>query len=280
MPDLLDLFIVGATASIFLGRKEVPLVARFVGNAVGRVVGAVQGARLRIAEMSTDSELGQLGQEIRSNLEDIDVIKNELRYVKRWYIAPLLRSQETLRTASSCFLPELQFHVFCHSASGLRAPSAQDSASERRFEACHTQEVHHGQSIPAAWTQRAFAEPLGPASPQWRAKPAAAISLPHLRQPKRHEELPPWETRQANRGERQPSRPAAAVSMVSTIPAVAAAPLPDQHSAAAAMASVRLSDQLLAALLRRLRRRLALFRLKAAAGPRHLQLPLREPRPH
>ncbi|CAM9943858.1 unnamed protein product [Laminaria digitata] len=56
-----------------------PLVFRLVGRGVGKVSGLVQGGQARMGELSKGSELLQLQNEIRSNLDDLRVIKAELR---------------------------------------------------------------------------------------------------------------------------------------------------------------------------------------------------------
>ncbi|CAN0253783.1 unnamed protein product, partial [Hapterophycus canaliculatus] len=56
-----------------------PLVFRLVGRGVGKVSGLVQAGRARMNELSQGSDLMQLQNEIRSNLDDLRVIKAELR---------------------------------------------------------------------------------------------------------------------------------------------------------------------------------------------------------
>ncbi|CAM9221902.1 unnamed protein product [Pylaiella littoralis] len=74
-----EVVVIGGVAILLLGKHDMPLVFRLVGRGVGKVSGLVQGGRARMTELSKGSDLLQLQNEIRSNLDDLRVIKAELR---------------------------------------------------------------------------------------------------------------------------------------------------------------------------------------------------------
>eukprot|EP00903_Cladosiphon_okamuranus_P010293 g9743.t1 len=74
-----EMVVIGGAAILLLGKHDMPLVFRLVGRGVGKVSGLVQGGRARMNELSKGSDLLQLQNEIRSNLDDLRVIKAELR---------------------------------------------------------------------------------------------------------------------------------------------------------------------------------------------------------
>ncbi|CAN0011744.1 unnamed protein product [Ectocarpus sp. 4 AP-2014] len=74
-----EMVVIGGAAILLLGKRDMPLVFRLAGRGVGKVSGLVQGGRARMNELSQGSDLLQLQNEIRSNLDDLRVIKAELR---------------------------------------------------------------------------------------------------------------------------------------------------------------------------------------------------------
>ncbi|CAB1106003.1 unnamed protein product [Ectocarpus sp. CCAP 1310/34] len=74
-----EMLVIGGAAILLLGKRDMPLVFRLAGRGVGKVSGLVQGGRARMNELSQGSDLLQLQNEIRSNLDDLRVIKAELR---------------------------------------------------------------------------------------------------------------------------------------------------------------------------------------------------------
>ncbi|CAM9171948.1 unnamed protein product [Scytosiphon promiscuus] len=74
-----EVVVIGGAAILLLGKNDMPLVFRLVGRGVGKVSGLVQAGRSRMSELSQGSDLMQLQNEIRSNLDDLRVIKAELR---------------------------------------------------------------------------------------------------------------------------------------------------------------------------------------------------------
>eukprot|EP00752_Nemacystus_decipiens_P003664 g3377.t1 len=74
-----EVVVIGGAAILLLGKNDMPLVFRLVGRGVGKVSGLVQGGRARMDQLSKGSDLLQLQNEIRSNLDDLRVIKAELR---------------------------------------------------------------------------------------------------------------------------------------------------------------------------------------------------------
>lgn len=67
----------GLTFTI-IGKKDLPAASKFLGTQVGRIVGVLQGVRLRADRMAMDSELAALQSEVRSGLRELDMVKGEL----------------------------------------------------------------------------------------------------------------------------------------------------------------------------------------------------------
>lgn len=63
---------------VLIGRKDLPFASHALGRQVGRVVGLLQGARLRADRFATDHQLKQLQNEFRSGLRELDAVKAEL----------------------------------------------------------------------------------------------------------------------------------------------------------------------------------------------------------
>ena len=73
-----ELFVCGGLCIILVGRKDLPAVSRFVGSQVGRVVGLLQGARVRADRFAGQNELRQLQNELRAGLRELDAVKAEI----------------------------------------------------------------------------------------------------------------------------------------------------------------------------------------------------------
>ncbi|KAL7544317.1 hypothetical protein ACHAWF_007701 [Thalassiosira exigua] len=63
---------------LLVGRRDLPPLSRAVGHQVGRIVGFLQGARLRADRFATDHQLKKLQNEFRSGLRELDAVKAEL----------------------------------------------------------------------------------------------------------------------------------------------------------------------------------------------------------
>lgn len=63
---------------VLVGRKDLPHAAHFAGKQVGRVVGILQGARIRADRFASDHQLKALQNEFRSGLRELDAVKAEL----------------------------------------------------------------------------------------------------------------------------------------------------------------------------------------------------------
>ena len=55
-----ELFVVTGVTVLVVGKKDVPLIARKCGDAVGRVVGTLQRARAQFASATKDNELTEV----------------------------------------------------------------------------------------------------------------------------------------------------------------------------------------------------------------------------
>ena len=73
-----ETFVVIGAAIYFIGRKDLPRAARFAGMQTGRVVGLLQGARVRADRFAAQSELRQLQNELRSGLRELDAVRSEV----------------------------------------------------------------------------------------------------------------------------------------------------------------------------------------------------------
>jgi len=69
--------LVGISATV-IGRKDLPKASRAIGKQIGRIVGLLQGARLRADRFTVDNELSSLQSELRSGLRELDTVKGEL----------------------------------------------------------------------------------------------------------------------------------------------------------------------------------------------------------
>ena len=63
---------------VLVGRKDLPYASHAFGRQVGRVVGLLQGARMRADRFATDHQLKQLQNEFKSGLRELDAVKAEL----------------------------------------------------------------------------------------------------------------------------------------------------------------------------------------------------------
>ena len=63
---------------VLIGRRDLPLASHALGKQLGRIVGLLQGARLRADRFATDHQLKALQNEFRSGLRELDAVKAEL----------------------------------------------------------------------------------------------------------------------------------------------------------------------------------------------------------
>ena len=63
---------------VLIGRHDLPAASRMLGTQVGRIVGFLQGARLRADRFASDHQLRRLQNEFRSGLRELDAVKAEL----------------------------------------------------------------------------------------------------------------------------------------------------------------------------------------------------------
>ena len=73
-----EIFVMTGLCLALVGRKDLPKASRFVGSQVGRVVGLLQGARLRADRFAAQNELRQLQNELRAGLRELDAVKAEI----------------------------------------------------------------------------------------------------------------------------------------------------------------------------------------------------------
>ncbi|KAL9179248.1 hypothetical protein ACHAXT_008538 [Thalassiosira profunda] len=73
-----ELAVLTGVGLALVGRRDLPVASRAVGQQVGRIVGLLQGARLRADRFASDHQLKQLQNEFRSGLRELDAVKAEL----------------------------------------------------------------------------------------------------------------------------------------------------------------------------------------------------------
>jgi Sec-independent protein translocase protein TatA len=73
-----ELLVIGGVGVIMTGRKDLPTATRFLGAQLGRIVGLLQGARLKADQFAHQNKLRQLQKEFRSSLRELDKVKMEL----------------------------------------------------------------------------------------------------------------------------------------------------------------------------------------------------------
>lgn len=73
-----ELFALTGVGIALVGRKDLPKAAFLLGNQVGRIVGILQGARVRADRFTAQNELRQLQNELRSGLRELDAVRTEL----------------------------------------------------------------------------------------------------------------------------------------------------------------------------------------------------------
>ena len=73
-----EVMILTGVSIAVIGRKDLPLASKFLGTQIGRIVGVLQGARIRADRLAMDSELKNLQSEVRSGLRELDMVKGEL----------------------------------------------------------------------------------------------------------------------------------------------------------------------------------------------------------
>ena len=73
-----EIFVMAGLCTALVGRRDLPKACRFVGSQVGRVVGLLQGARLRADRFAANNELRQLQNELRAGLRELDAVKAEI----------------------------------------------------------------------------------------------------------------------------------------------------------------------------------------------------------
>jgi len=73
-----ETFVLTGLGFALIGRKDLPKAAHFLGSQVGRVVGFLQGVRVRADKFTQHEELRVLHNELRSGLRELDAVRFEL----------------------------------------------------------------------------------------------------------------------------------------------------------------------------------------------------------
>ncbi|KAL3158122.1 hypothetical protein ABBQ32_011720 [Trebouxia sp. C0010 RCD-2024] len=105
----LELLFVLGLSSVILGPKDLPRVARHVGQATGRAAAYLTVARSKFARFSEDAKLDKLHVEMQQSMQQLSAIQSELRgNINFMNLGPLARkamqlppSEESLSSATS-----------------------------------------------------------------------------------------------------------------------------------------------------------------------------------
>jgi hypothetical protein len=73
-----ETFVLTGLGFALIGRKDLPKAAHFLGAQVGRVVGFLQGVRVRADRFTEHHEIRALHNELRSGLRELDAVRVEL----------------------------------------------------------------------------------------------------------------------------------------------------------------------------------------------------------
>lgn len=73
-----EIAVLSTLGLVLIGRRDLPIASHALGQQIGRIVGLLQGARLRADRFATDHQLKQLQNEFKSGLRELDAVKAEL----------------------------------------------------------------------------------------------------------------------------------------------------------------------------------------------------------
>jgi len=73
-----EIAVLTSAGLILIGRKDLPIASHAIGQQIGRIVGLLQGARIRADRYANDHQLKQLQNEFKSGLRELDAVKAEL----------------------------------------------------------------------------------------------------------------------------------------------------------------------------------------------------------
>jgi Sec-independent protein translocase protein TatA len=77
-----ELLVVVTGAGMLLGRKEITLMAHSVGRGLGRMVGTLQGLRMKYEDKSKGSQLYQLHKNVKDGLHDLSTIGADINSLR------------------------------------------------------------------------------------------------------------------------------------------------------------------------------------------------------
>ena len=76
-----ELFVVVTAAGILLGKHEIKAGARYIGIGLGRMIGMLQGVRIRYEEKSRGTQLYELHRSVKRGLDDVGTIGSDLHSI-------------------------------------------------------------------------------------------------------------------------------------------------------------------------------------------------------
>lgn len=72
-----ELVVIGGVGVMVVGKQNLPQAFHFLGSQVGRIVGLLQGTRIRADRLAQDKHLRSLQNELRMGLRELDAVKGE-----------------------------------------------------------------------------------------------------------------------------------------------------------------------------------------------------------
>mmetsp|Transcript_32637 Transcript_32637/g.41724 ORF Transcript_32637/g.41724 Transcript_32637/m.41724 type:complete len:244 (-) Transcript_32637:244-975(-) len=82
------------------GKKELPVIARYAGKGLGKVVGIVKGFQGMITEYSDKNELAELHKEVKAGLDELNRIKYDISSAASTQRTPVQLGDRTIFTPS------------------------------------------------------------------------------------------------------------------------------------------------------------------------------------
>jgi len=73
-----EIFVFITAAGLVVGKNELILGARFLGGAIGQVVGLLQGLSAKYHDTSRKNKLYKLGEGVKKGLDELSAIKLDL----------------------------------------------------------------------------------------------------------------------------------------------------------------------------------------------------------
>ena len=73
-----ELLVVVTGAGLLLGRREIALGSKLLGNGIGRIIGTLQGMKIKYDNKTKGTKLQSLHREVRQGINDVSTIGYDL----------------------------------------------------------------------------------------------------------------------------------------------------------------------------------------------------------